>query len=358
MNNGQSENIEKLDRNFAPEDVRTDLRWIDLRNYTIEGKGWQETENDYDRLPARAKGRVPDSVWNLANRSAGIAIRFVTDATTISARWTLRYDRLGMMHMPATGVSGLDLYVKDGGKWRWLGAGRPTEYPTSEASLVKGTLEAAECEYRLYLPLYNSLESVFLGVPPEATLRPAPEDDRKPIVVYGTSIVQGGVASRPGMTYTAILGRRLDRPTINLGFSGNGRMEEELAELLGELDAGAYVVDCLPNLRRRQVAERARPFVRRLRSLRPRTPIVLVENIAYQDAPFIAARRERYLTSNAALRRAYEELVGEGVGGLYYVPGEALLGSDGEATVDGTHPTDLGFMRMADALEPVLRRLL
>ncbi len=358
MTDEHSDNIEKLDKNFVEDDAPEGGRWVDLRDFTLEGKGWEDTPNPYDRLPAHAKSVVPDGVWNLGNRPAGMSIRFITDATTISARWTVRYEPLGKPHMPATGSSGLDLYVWNGSKWRWTGAGRPNEFPTSEGALVKGELAPIEREYRLYLPLYNSLESIFLGIPPEGSLKPGPRDEGKPIVIYGTSIVQGGVASRPGMGYTAILSRRLHRETINLGFSGNGRMETQLAELLGELDACAYVVDCLPNMAEPVVDERAVPFVRTLRAARPETPIVLVENIIYQDAHLVPSRHQRCTSSNLALRRAYEQLVGDGVHKLIYVPGDALLGDDGDATVDGTHPTDLGFLRIADALEPVLRPIM
>ncbi len=160
------------------------------------------------------------------------------------------------------------------------------------------------------------------------------------------------------MVHTAILGRRLDYPVINLGFSGNGPMELEMARFLAELDPAVYVIDCLPNMEPAQVSERAVPFVEILRKARPNTPIVLVENIAYQGSPYVPRRFEGYTAKNTALRKAFEQMLGSGIRGLHYIPGKNLLGYDEEATVDGTHPTDLGFMRMADAMEPILRRVL
>ena len=351
--------IEKLDPNFAAKDPSGEWLWYDAKGLAVEGKGWTDTERFYDRFPARAKGVVPDPVWNLSRHSSGICIRFLTGAPKISARWKVLSDSLAMPHMPATGVSGLDLYVNDNGVWRWIGNGRPKEQ-TTEQQLASGIPEGSR-EYMVYLPLYNGTESLEIGVPPTATLAKAPArpaGNEKPILFYGTSITHGGCASRPGMAYPAIVGRRLDRPTINLGFSGNGKMEAEMGALIAEVDAAAYVLDCLPNMSPEMVTERIEPFVTALRSARPNAPIVLVENIAYQAGAFLPASKSSYTDKNTALRAAYDRLTGNGVQGLHCVTGETLLGGDGEATVDGTHPTDLGFQRMADALEPVLRKAL
>ena len=101
------------------------LHWHDLTTLSIEGKGWTDTRDFYGRLPVRAEGTVRDPVWNLSRDSAGICARFTSDATAIHARWSLRKESLAMVHMPATGVSGVDLYVRMDDTWRWLGTGRP-----------------------------------------------------------------------------------------------------------------------------------------------------------------------------------------------------------------------------------------
>jgi lysophospholipase L1-like esterase len=335
--------------------------WHDVQTLGVEGKGWTDTKSFYDRLPAKAEGVVREPVWGLSRHSAGMCVRFVTDATELHARWTLTSDRLAMPHMAATGVSGLDLYVKgDDGRWRWLATGRPTEAPTNTARLV-GDLPVGSREYLMYLPLYNGVQSVEIGIPSDRSLSSAPPrgpEREKPLIFYGTSITQGGCASRTGMVHTAILGRRLDRPVINLGFSGNGRMEPEMADLLAELDPAVYVLDCLPNMNGALVAERVAPFVRTLRQARPETPILLVEDRNYTNAFLVASSRRRNEENHAALRKVYDDLIAEGVKHVYYLPGDNLLGDDGEATVDGSHPTDLGFVRQADrfqeALEPLL----
>ncbi len=175
---------------------------------------------------------------------------------------------------------------------------------------------------------------------------------------YGTSITQGGCASRPGMVHTAILGRRLNRPVINLGFSGNGKMEPEMAALFAQLDPAVYVLDCLPNMRASEVLERVEPFVATLRNAHPTTPILLVEDRDYSNAFLVPTRRERNTKNHRALRKVYESLQSAGVQHLHYLPGDRLLGDDGESTVDGSHPTDLGFMRQAEAFQKALTPML
>ena len=332
--------------------------WHDVRGWGIEGKGWHETEHYFDRLPARAKGTVREVVWNLSRNATGLTARFETDAERIDARWTLRADPGIKMHMPPVAVAGLDLYAADpGGTPRWLGIGRPETIPACEATLAEG-LAPGRRVYTVYLPLFANVDSLEIGVPTGASFTGVPPRTRRPIAFYGTSIVHGAAASRPGMTHVAILGRRLGLPVLNLGFSGNGQMEPEVAALLAELDPCVFVVDCLPNMTAAMLDERAAHLVRTLRAARPHTPILLVEDRTYANAAFKPAQRERNDTSRAAFRRIVLQLHNEGVGGLHYLPGESLLGDDGEATVDSSHPTDLGFMRQADALEPALRALL
>ncbi len=333
------------------------VQWHDVRDWGVEGRGWDETAKYYDRLPAKAEKTVRPAVWSLSRHSAGMLARFETDAPNIWAEYTLTSAGLAMPHMPATGVSGLDLYAQDDeGQWRWLAVTRPGSKEV-KAQLVSG-LEPRRRAYMVYLPLYNGVESLKIGVPAGAAFEPrAPRKD-KPLVFYGTSITHGACASRPGLPHPAILGRRLDRPVINLGFSGNGKMEPEVGALLCELDAAAYIIDCLPNMVGSEVAQRAAPLVHQLRKAHPDTPIVLVEDRTYANAPFLAAHQNRHRESRAALRAAYEKLQADGVKKLHYLEGDKLLGDDRDDTTDGSHPNDLGFWRHAQAFEPVLRTAL
>jgi len=330
--------------------------WFDAKLLAIEGQGWtgEDLKSPFDRLPAKAEGKVRDAVWGLSRDSAGICARFATDAPAIHCRWTLTKSNLAMPHMAATGVSGVDLYVNTDGGWRWLASGRPTQQ-TNSAALVSGLPQQSR-EYCLYLPLYNGVSSVEVGIVKDSALSPLPRDAKrnKPIVFWGTSITQGGCASRTGMVHTAILGRQLDLPVINLGFSGNGKMEPEVAELIAEIDASLYVIDCLPNCVAAEITERTAPLVAILRKSHPTTPIVLVEDRTYASAFLVASSRQRNETSRAALRAEYDKVLQSGDKRLYYIEGESLLGADGEDTVDGSHPTDLGFLRQAEAMEKVL----
>ena len=349
--------IEKLDPNFAKKEAGDDLLWYDLRALGVEGRGWTDTESFYDRLPARAKALVRGPVWELGQNSAGMFVRFVADTNSIAASWKLRFNSLAMPHMSALGMSGLDLYVEDKGRWRWIGIAQPAAFPSNRVSMV--TIPRKRRHFCLYLPLYNGVESVSIGIPPDATIAkaPSPPKSRKPIAIYGTSIVQGGCASRPGLAYSSIIGRRLGRAFINLGFSGNGPMELEIARLLTELDVAAYVLDCVPNMTEKDVPERTEPFVRILREARPKTPIILVESITWQNA-LPGGKAPDYARKNRDYRAAFLRLKKAGVKGLHYVPGGNLLGHDWEGTVDSVHPNDIGFMRMADVLTAVIRRIL
>ncbi len=335
------------------------IDWRDVRSLTIEGQGWQDLKAPFDRLPAKAEGVVRPPVWSNSRNSAGICARFVTDSPEIHARWTLTSDRLAMNHMPATGVSGLDLYARDDdGRWRWVAVGPPDAVTNSQA-LVKG-LKPGSREYLLYLPLYNGVSSVEIGVPSGRAISPGEPrkpESQKPIVFYGTSITHGGCASRPGMVHTAIVGRWLDVPVINLGYSGSGTMDQSMSDLLAELDAAVYVIDCLPNMLAEDVAARTEPLVKTLRKARPDTPILLVEDRSYTDDAFVEHQRQRNETSRAALKAAYQRLLAEGVKDLYYLEGAPQLGDDGEGAVDGSHPTDLGFMRMAKIFTPAIAPL-
>jgi lysophospholipase L1-like esterase len=353
---GIAQDIEKLDPNFAVPDPSGEFAWYDARKIGLTGQGWTELAAPYDRLPAKAEGVVRPSVWSLSRHAAGLAVHFKSDSPVMAARWSLRNAELAMPHMPATGVSGLDLYARDGTAWRFVAGARPSQQDGNEARLVAATRGGVQ-EYLLFLPLYNGVTTLEIGIRPDATLAKPDPPAKKPIVFYGTSITQGGCASRPGMAYPAILGRRLDRPTINLGFSGNGKMEPEMAALLAELDPAVFVLDALPNNTPEETQERLVPLVRTIRAARPDTPIVLVENITYQGQWFSGAPGKRD-GNNEILQAAYDTLLAEGMTKLYYIPGDDLLGHDSLGTVDGTHPTDLGFLRQADALEPTLRKAL
>ena len=336
-----------------------ETQWHDVTQWGVEGRGWggQERLRWFDRFPAKAEKTVTKSVWNLSRHSAGMMVRFKTNANAIHARWKVLSPNLGMPHMPPSGVSGLDLYARDAkGQWRWAAATRPSKQEM-QATLLSGIAPGMR-EYAVYLPLYNGTESLAIGVSAGAKFEGLAPRKAKPLIFYGTSITHGACASRPGMAHPAILGRRLDMPVINIGFSGNGKMHKEVGALMAEVDAAAYIIDCLPNMNAAAVNARCVPLVKQLRRARPHTPIVLVEDRRNANSWLVPTRSKHHDANHAALRKAYEQLKLDGVTHLHYLGGDALLGEDGEGTTDGSHPNDLGFIRQANAFEPVLRKAL
>jgi hypothetical protein len=335
------------------------LRWHPVVGWGVEGRAFPGSPRLrwFDRLPASAQGEVTDKVWDLSRDSAGMMVRFLTDAPAIWSDYTLRRTHVPGANQTAIAASGLDLYARDEtGRWRWVGVTRPAGQRVRQE--IMGGLAPGMREYALYLPLRNGIDELSIGVPTGAAFAGLPPREAKPLVFYGTSITHGASASRPGMVHTAILGRRFDLPVMNFGFSGNGHMDAAVGAYLGQIEAAAYVIDCLPNMAAAAVREKCPPLVRQLRSARPDVPIMLVEDRRHANSWVRPARQRHHDANHAALRECFEKLQAEGVTGLHYIPGDALLGDDGEATTDGSHPSDLGFVRQADVFEPVLRRAL
>jgi len=346
----ETTNLTKLDPKKATREPDSKILWYDASELTIEGKGWTDTETFYERIPARAKSKVSKDVQTLSTHTAGIAVRFVTNAKKIKADWTV--GGFDMKHMAATGIRGLDLYARRNGKWEFEGTARPLENHTiATIGTFLPDMSGEPTEFILYLPLYDKLLELKIGIPEDAFIAPAsqrPSDKAKPIVFYGTSITQGGCASRSGMCHTAILGRWLDREVINLGFSGAGKMEPEMADLLAELDPVLYVLEALPNMTTELVKERIEPTIKTLRKAHPKTPILLVEN------PINPKTNQ----GNVELRKIYQRLKYQKIPEIYYLSGESQFAGNENGTVDGVHPTDLGFYRMSQAYYPIMKKIL
>ena len=351
--------VSKLDPAMGVNGQAVDgLDWHDITTWGVEGRILPEQERLrwFDRLPSSAEAKVTPAVWTLSRDSAGMMVRFKTDAEAISVHYQLSKPGLGMPHMPATGVSGVDLYARDtDGKWKWVQVTKPATQEV-KAEIIKG-LAPGYREYAAYLPLYNGVEFLKIGVPKGCKFEGlAPRE--KPIVFYGTSITHGACASRPGMVHTAIIGRHLDLPVVNLGFSGNGRMDAAVGEYLVQIDAAAYVIDCLPNMSPPDVTAKCIPLVQQIRAAKPATPIILVEDRRYTNDWITPAKHDFHTKNHAALKAAYDELIASGTRGLSYIHGDHLYGDDADGATDGSHANDLGFMRQAEIFEPVLRQAL
>ncbi|WP_346316514.1 SGNH/GDSL hydrolase family protein [Chitinophaga sp. YIM B06452] len=333
--------------------------YTDARNFQFIGKGLP-TDPMYVRLDTVQTKPMTDAVKYLSTHSAGIAVLFQTNSPYIRARWQLA-KRQFYANITPIAHSGLDLYCLNKGRWQWCGMGRPGDRDTLNDAPLVANMDTAMKQFLLYLPIYNQVTSLEIGVAPGTTIarieKPA-VDTAKRVVIYGSSILQGASATRAGMAYPSILQRKTGWEFINLGFSGNGKMEFPVAELLATMPAKVFVLDCIPNPSADEIRERAYPFIKHLLTKRPGVPILLVETAPREQGYFDLKVAQVVKEKNNVIRDVYIKLKGEGFKQLYYLPGKDLIGHDHEATIDGTHLTDIGFMRQAEVMLPLLQQLM
>ncbi len=332
----------------------------DMRDFTVYGTLAPDAAKSYSRLPDSLFTQVRESLWNLGQNSAGLSIRFATDASDIYAKWC-SLNQTKMNHMNPVGVRGMDLYALNAdGSWAFLGSAIPSSKEECKATIVKGMTKKMR-EYMLFLPLYDGIYDLKIGVNKGAVLK-QPDSTvicrENPVVMYGTSIMQGGCASRPGMAHTNILQRMLNTEVVNLGFSGNAHLDPAIARLMATKEAGVYVIDVLPNNTIKSLSEKLEPFYRILRDAHPDTPILLVESPMYPRTKIDASYRKGIVALNGALRDFYHRLQGEGDSKVYYFESANILDPDCEGSIDGIHFTDIGFRHFAEHLAPVIQSLL
>lgn len=330
----------------------------DAGNFPLLGKATDATTERYVRLPDSLQSVCREPLWYLSRNSAGMSVRFRTNSTQIGLKWE-SLNNFHMDHMADVGVRGLDLYVWDAKAkcWRFINSARP-QLKQSEYQVV-GCMTPVMREYMVNLSLYDGVSSLAIGVDSLSVIEQPqldlPRRD-KPVVMYGTSILQGGCASRPGMAHTNILSRRLNRECINLGFSGNAFLDYEVAEVMAAVDAGAYVLDFVPNVTVEQMEERMDKFYRIIREKHPDTPIIFVEDPIFTSTHYDAKGAESLSRLNTTFRRKFKALK-KTEKHIYYVSSKHFIGEDREGTVDAIHFTDLGMMRYADVLYPLLKRV-
>ena len=333
------------------------ITFYDAQQFTVIGRF--HNEQNYRRFPQRYKGILRDPVWEESLSSAGIAIRFRTNATRIAVRWSLReIDSLSKKAGPI-GTDGVDLYSNSGTGWQYVNTGKPKQKVNEFILLRNG--DGVYREYLLNLPLYNGVDSLSIGVNVAATISKPVEKyliEKKPVIYYGSSIAQGAAASRPGMAYTNILSRKSDRPFINFGFSGEGKFDLSVALAMSEVDAALYIIDCTPNSKKEIICDSAIKVVRLLKEKRPLIPILLVEGFYYEDSYFNRDGLANIDDKRKELRRAFDLLKESGVKGLYYKTGDGLIGYDHEGTADGVHPNDVGMLRFSEQILPVIESIL
>ncbi|MGD0778261.1 MAG: SGNH/GDSL hydrolase family protein [Candidatus Solibacter sp.] len=341
---------------------KAEVNWIQPNDSSLEidGLPWfGENGGQWIRLPVRLQNTLPKSVWSLGNSPSGGRIRFRTDSNLIAIR--LEYPSgPDMANMHAFGQTGVDLYLD--GIYRGTAVAKKDSKPGEPVEQIYVDLKGqprVEREAAIYLSLYKPVKVLAVGLDADARIRKAqPFAVSKPVVYYGTSITQGGCASRPGMSYQAILGRMLHLDFVNLGFSGSGKGEPEVARMVAEIDASAFVFDFAQNnLTAASLREVYEPFLNTVREKHPRTPIVVITPIANSREALSADGEVQGM--RALIRNVAGKHIAAGDEHLQVVEGTDLLGPErADGLVDGTHPNDLGFQWMAEGLAPRLRSVL
>lgn len=324
----------------------------------VHGRGWNN--DNYNRLPPSAKEVVRDKVWSLSTESAGLYLVFKTNATDIQIKYKVS-GGYSMPHMPNTGVSGLDLYALNSSEPYWCKGdfafnGDTIRYNYQNLIINEQT---GENTFELFLPLYNSVKHLEIGIDHNASFEFIESTNNKPIIAYGTSITQGACASRPGMAWTNILIRKLNEPLINLGFSGNGQLEPELFNLMSEIEAKLFIIDCMPNMteeRTELIYDRVISGVNILRKTST-APILLVEHDGYMGFNMNKKLESNYVKTNIELHKAYKKLLKDGVKNIFYLS-HSELNLSPDSQVDGTHASDLGMQEYATAYEKKIRKIL
>ncbi|MBR2358139.1 MAG: SGNH/GDSL hydrolase family protein [Lentisphaeria bacterium] len=351
--------IEKIDRYMARSKVdRSGLEFYDPRNgkFTVEGLYWFDAEKRYHRFPESAENSVPAAVNELAGCTAGAQIRFVTDSRRIVISARIRSVKSSAT-MAETGRSGFDLYCgKPGEDEEFWNTVRPVPGEAVFVDEVFTVKDNKMRHFRLNFPLYNGVEELFIGLEKSSEILPSePLKDSRPIVIYGTSITQGGCASRPGSAFTNILSRKLQMEFLNFGFSGNGQNHLETAEILATIKNPAmFIMDSEANsISGKLINERVPRFLDMIRKAYPDIPILVLSKIPYG---------QRYAAELPSLKEEFRAIVEQkkaaGDKNIHFVDGSDFFDARdySENTVDGAHPTDRGFAQMAQKLEVILRK--
>ena len=356
--------ITALDKNMAVMNRIDDptVEWRSARTmpFRLEGLYDAYAAGPYRRMNAQVAAEVSEGVSQLALCTAGGRVRFETNSPYVAIHAEMK-DICRMDHMAFCGIFGFDMYIKREGTWIYRGTFRP---PVDLAGGYESklTLPGGMCEIMINFPLYNGVDELRIGLSKGSRLIGPGEYKRKGrIVYYGSSITQGGCASRPGNSYQAIIGRALDTDYLNLGFSGNALGERAMAEYIADIkQMSAFVCDYDHNAPTPEHLKAThRPLYEIVRAKNPTLPIIFITkpNIdeRIQDADVIAEDRAR----RAIVRETYDYACAQGDKHVAFIDGATMF--DGfmrdSCTVDGCHPNDLGFMRMAEVIKRELRKL-
>lgn len=320
--------------------VYSETRYIDCRDLMIANHPYMAGPL-LSRLDVTRYRSLPEIVNTYAGYSTGLAILFSTDSPYIKAQWSTKYSSEGKNTSPLL-QSGLDLYILRDSVWIHAGVGLPSDSLTHFDTLVDN-MEPGMKNCILYLPLWNTLESLKVGVADSAECIPYDHKFNKRIAIVGSSITHGAAASRPGLAYPAQLQRTLNAECINLGFSGQCKLDDFYTDFLNDTDADIYVIDAFSNPSPQQIEARLRPFVDRIRLSRPNVPIVFIQTEIRETGNFDLKKREYENSKRLAAENGIRELIENDYHDIYFINPGMPLGDTHERTVDGTHPSDAGF---------------
>ncbi len=343
-------NIEKVDKNFR---IESQLNKSDIKYYNVKEKPFKiygvfYEDGKFRRLPEAVAKSVNDGVYSLHTHTAGGRVRFKTDSPYIAIKAAM--PNIGKMsHFAVSGSAGFDLYVKNETEV-YVNSFIPGFYFEDGFESVKDFPKSEMREITINFPTYSEVAELYIGVSENAQIsEPTPYKYDKPIVFYGSSITQGGCCSRPGNTYQSFISRRFDTDYINLGFSGNARGEDEIAEYIKNLNMSVFVYDYDHNA----------PTLEHLKNTHKRMYDIVRK--ANPELPIIIMTRPTYAPNNSTfsvIRETYE-IAKENGDNVYYIDGPTLMAkAENNGTVDGCHPNDLGFFSMASAVGDVLKEIL
>lgn len=352
-------NIEDTDKNFRIETVgNAPVKFLNALEepFALEGLPWREPGGPIFRIPKELRGvKGLGGVNYHGKQSSGAVVRFKTNSKNIYIRSMLK-DGLEMPHMPKTGSSGFDFFMElPDGKDSHLKVVRATIDNVNRKTPVDQKIasfpDKSMRDFALWLPLYGSVETLEIGIDKDAkVLPPRPHKIEKPIVFYGSSITQGACASRTGNAYTTMLCRAVDAEQINLGFSGSAKGEPSMAKAIASLDMSVFVYDYDFNAPdAKHLAKTHEPFFLEIRKAHPNLPVIMLSRCSHRQD----SRRD-------IVKRTYENALKRGDKNVYFIDGMEFFGGEEDvyATVDNTHPNDLGFYLMFKRILPVLKKAL
>ena len=348
-----------LDPNFKTVEAKIEgTEFHDVRKADVDFYGLYNprTEPVFCRMPIDVAMEVSERTALLSQYTSGGQIRFKTDSRRLILRVKQDGRKKTSPHMTSIAGAGFDVYLAEDGKQRYWASIMP---PVGYGAEWMGATYFPDHQMRdivLNLPVYNGLIDLEIGLSEGAVLMPGSKyPDIAPVVYYGSSITEGGCATRPGLIYEAMLTRRLNIPQMNFGFSGNAKGEKRMAEYVAEQPASVFVVDYDHNATRAADLEATHEiFVRTIREKNPTTPILMISRA---KVPLTDTERDTINVRKEIIRKTYENLVQEGDKNVAFLDGQTIYCGD-DCTVDGTHPNDLGMKCMADAIEPYLRKFL